>query len=367
MTRAHNFSAGPAVLPLEVLQEITRELPNFNGEGLGLMEMSHRSKTFGNIINSARSRLRTLLNIPQDYEILFLQGGASLQFYMTALNLLAPNESGDYLCTGTWSQKAIKEVNRCATANAIWSPNDGIFNRVPTSDEYDVSAESKYLHYTSNNTIYGTQYLSLPNSEGKPLIADLSSDICSGPIEVQKHGVIYAGAQKNLGPSGVTAVILSPWAVDRSRFVDGVRNGGLPSMLNYALMVDKQSMFNTPNTFGIFALDRMLAWVERNGGVDSIHHKNQEKANLLYQELDSSDFWQPHARRDSRSIMNVTWRIHDPALENIFVQEADEAHLKGVKGHRSVGGIRASIYNACPLHSVQTLVSFMQGFVERYG
>ena len=367
MQRAHNFSAGPAVLPLEVLQEITRDLPNFNGEGLGLMEMSHRSKTFGTIIDSARSRLRTLLDIPPDYEILLLQGGASLQFYMTALNLLAPNESGDYLCTGTWSQKAIKEVNRCATANPIWTPDDGVFNRVPQPNEYQISPDAKYLHYTSNNTIYGTQYLSLPNSDGKPLIADLSSDICSGPIEVQKHGVIYAGAQKNLGPSGVTAVILSPWAVERSRIVDQQRDGGLPSMLNYGLMVDKQSMFNTPNTFGIFALERMLAWIERQGGVDTIHQQNQEKAALLYQELDSSDFWQPHARRDSRSIMNVTWRIHDPKLEAMFVQEAEDVHLKGVKGHRSVGGIRASIYNACPLESVLELVSFMRNFVERYG
>ena len=367
MTRAHNFSAGPAVLPEEILTEIAEALPNFQGCGLGLMELSHRSATFDAVILSAKRRLQQLLSIPKEYEILFLQGGASLQFYMTALNILEPTEGGDYLCTGTWSQKAIKEVNRCATAHSVWSPDNGIFNRVPGNGEFTCNEDSLYLHYTSNNTIYGTQYQDLPDGNGKPLIADLSSDICSAPIDVSKHGVIYAGAQKNLGPSGVTAVILSPWAVERSRRIHTIREGGLPSMLNYGLMVDKGSMFNTPNTFGIFALDRMLAWLERQGGVQPMHQQNQHKAQLIYQTLDSSAFWIPHAQKDSRSIMNITWRLQNPELEQIFVAEAEKINLKGLKGHRSVGGIRASIYNACPVESVQALVEFMNDFVARYG
>jgi phosphoserine aminotransferase len=366
MTRVHNFSAGPAVLPVEILTEISEALPNFNNCGLGLMELSHRSSTFDEVIVSARNRLRYLMNIPQEYEVLFLQGGASLQFYMTALNLLTAKESADYICTGTWSQKAIKEVNRCATANVIWSPPD-VFNQVPKAGTYDTSEDGLFLHYTSNNTIYGTQFQELPDGNGKPLVADLSSDICSAPMDVSKHAIIYAGAQKNLGPSGVTAVILSPWAVERSKSVHNSRKGGLPSMLNYSLMVEKESMFNTPNTFGIFALDRMLAWLERQGGVSSIHIQNKYKAKLIYDTLDSSDFWQPHAHKDSRSIMNITWKLQDSSLETTFVDEAKKAGLEGLKGHRSVGGIRASIYNACPTASVEELVKFMKDFAARNG
>ncbi len=365
-TRAHNFSAGPAVLPLEVIEELQQALPNYNGIGLGLMEMSHRSKDFDDIIHSAISRLRSLLNIPADYEVLLLQGGASLQFYMTALNLLGPEDTGAYINTGTWSTKAIKEAKRCANVDTLWSPNDGVFNRVPSSKEYTVSETAQFLHYTSNNTIYGTQFRTAPDAD-VPLIGDYSSDIASAPLDISKHGVIYAGAQKNLGPSGVTAVILSPWAVERSKQVDTLRSGGLPSMLNYALMVEKNSMFNTPNTFGIFALDRMLAWLERQGGVSAIHTQNTAKANRIYNILDGSDFWQPHAEVASRSIMNVTWKIQNSQLESVFLQESDAAGLKGLKGHRSVGGLRASIYNACSPNSVEVLAEFMQNFEQRHG
>ncbi len=366
MTRAHNFSAGPAVLPLEVIEELQHALPNYNNIGLGLMEMSHRSKDFDDIIESAKSRLRSLLNIPEDYHVLLLQGGASMQFYMTALNLLGPNDTGAYINTGTWSTKAIKEAKRCAQVSTVWSPDNGVFTGVPTNDDYTVPNGATFLHYTSNNTIYGTQFPTAPEAD-VPLVGDFSSDIASQPIDISKHGVVYAGAQKNLGPSGVTAVILSPWAVERSIAVNEQRPGGLPSMLNYKLMVDKNSMFNTPNTFGIFALDRMLAWLERQGGVDAIHAQNTKKANRIYNLLDGSDFWQPHADTNSRSLMNITWRIHNSDLESTFLAEAESQNLKGLKGHRSVGGLRASIYNACSVESVEALASFMQDFEQRHG
>ena len=365
-TRAHNFSAGPAVLPLEVIEELQQALPNYKGIGLGLMEMSHRSKDFDNIIQSAIYRLRSLLNIPEDYEVLLLQGGASLQFYMTALNLLGPEDTGAYINTGTWSTKAIKEAKRCAKVETVWEPENGVFNRVPTNDDYTTSNTAKFLHYTSNNTIYGTQFSTAPMTN-LPLVGDYSSDIASAPIEVSKHGVIYAGAQKNLGPSGVTAVILSPWAVERSHHVNTLRSGGLPSMLNYKLMVEKNSMFNTPNTFGIFALDRMLAWLERQGGVSAIYTQNSAKAKRIYDILDGSDFWVPHANENSRSMMNITWKISNPKLEGIFLKESDAVGLKGLKGHRSVGGLRASIYNACSPNSVEALAEFMQDFERRHG
>ena len=361
--REHNFTAGPAVLPESVVHQLQSALPNYNNSGLGLMEMSHRSKDFDEIILSAENRLRTLLNIPNDYSVLFLQGGASLQFYMSALNLLGPTDIGEYIDTGTWSSKAAKEAKRCSNSKTIWAPTQG-YTRVPKAEEYQPSAEATYLHYTSNNTIYGTQFSTTPS--GNRLLADLSSDICSRPIDISAHELIYAGAQKNLGPSGVTVVILSPWAVERSRMVNDLRPGGLPSMLNYALMVDKASLFNTPNTFGIYALDRMLAWLQDLGGVSTIATLNTQKSQLLYDKLDASEFWQPHAEKESRSQMNVTFKIKRLELEPLFLKEAQAAGLHGLKGHRSVGGLRASIYNACPIESVQALVSFMDDFEAKH-
>ena len=247
-TRTQFFSAGPAVLPLEVIEELQQALPNYNGIGLGLMEMSHRSKDFDDIIHSAIARLRSLVNIPEDYEVLLLQGGASLQFYMTALNLLGPEDTGAYINTGTWSTKAIKEAKRCAKVETVWEPSTGIFNGVPTDDEYTVSDKAQFLHYTSNNTIYGTQFQTAPTAD-VPLVGDYSSDIASAPIDVSKHGVIYAGAQKNLGPVVVYCGDSVHMAVERSAHVEYRSFRGLPSMLNYKLMVEKNSMFNTPNTF----------------------------------------------------------------------------------------------------------------------
>jgi phosphoserine aminotransferase len=367
MARMHNFSAGPAVLPLSVIEQLSGALADFQGCGLGLMEMSHRGKVFDAVIVGAEARFRALLGVPADYSVLFLQGGASLQFYMSALNLVGPDEGGDYLMTGVWATKALKEAGRCSRPRAAWEQGEGIPDRVPAPGDYTIRDEAKYLHYTSNNTIYGTQFPGLPDAGDHQLVGDLSSDIASRPVDVSRHALIYAGAQKNLGPSGVCVVILSPWAVEQSRRVNALRPGGLPSMLNYDLQVQKSSMFNTPNTFGIYALDRVLAWVEEKGGVSAMAARNTAKADLLYAELDRTDFWRPHARLGSRSQMNVTWRTSSPALDAAFVAEAEAAGLAGLKGHRSAGGLRASLYNALELESVEALVAFMRDFEQRRG
>ena len=367
MTRAHNFSAGPAALPLPVLESLQGVLTEFEDTEAGLMEISHRSKQFDNVAKSAESRLRAILNVPKDYSVLFLQGGASLQFYMSALNLLGADDRGDYILTGAWSQKSLKEAKRCSASESIWTTEDGVFNHVPKQDDYSLSDNAAYLHYTTNNTIFGTQFAYTPDAGNTPLVADMSSDICSRPVDVSKHAVIYAGAQKNLGPSGVTVVILSPWAVERSRTVGQSRPGGLPAMLDYGLMVDKESLFNTPNTFGIFALERVLAWIQDNGGVTEMAARNDEKAAPLYGALDGTDFWTPYAVDGSRSLMNVTWRGPNEELEKMFIAQADAAGLKALKGHRSVGGIRASTYNACTMESVEALVSFMKDFEAKNG
>jgi phosphoserine aminotransferase len=331
------------------------------------MELSHRSAAFDGVISSARQRFRRLLSIPDDYEVLFLQGGASLQFHMIPLNLVGPEDSIDMILTGTWTNKALKEAQRNCQAHAIWDGKADQYRRLPSSEELTASPDSTYLHYTSNNTIYGTAFADAPQPGGQRLVADMSSDICSREIDVSQHAVIFAGAQKNLGPSGVTAVVLSPWAVERSRTVGNQRQGGLPSMLDFGLMVDKGSMFNTPNTFGIFALDRVLAWLEGLGGIGAIHERNTRKASKLYGVLDGSDFWQPHAERSARSMMNVTWRCIHHELEPVFVAEAAREGLMGLKGHRSVGGLRASIYNACPEESVRVLTDFMVEFERSHG
>ena len=358
MTRAHNFSAGPAVLPLSVIEELADALPNFKGTGQGLMELSHRSPAFDAVHRSAEQRLRRVMGIPDDYAVLFLQGGASLQFFMTAFNLLQEGESADFVVTGTWSQKALKEAQRVRAGRAAWDGAEVSFDRVPTSVSVDPAAA--YVAYTTNNTIYGTQFSGHPDVGTTPLVADMSSDICSCAVDVSAHGLIYAGAQKNLGPSGVTAVILSPWALDKSP-------GGLTPMLDYRMQVEKRGLFNTPNTFGIYALERVLAWIEGKGGLGPMAARNQAKADALYQAIDGTDFYSGHAEVESRSKMNVTFRTPSADLDAAFVAEADAAGLKGLKGHRSVGGLRASIYNACEPESVDALVSFMADFERRNG
>ena len=356
--RIHNFGAGPAVLPLSVVEECRAALPNLNGSGFGLLEISHRSQVFQDVVDSAMAGLRRVLGVPDDYTVLFLQGGASLQFYMTALNLLEPDEKADYLLTGGWSKKALAEAQRVGDAQAVWSPDESGFKRVPKNGEYQIREDAVFVHYTSNNTLYGTQFHHIPDSGGKPLILDASSDIAGVPIDISAHDLVYAGAQKNLGPSGVTVVILSPWALSKV-------GDEIPTMLDYSVHASKRSLINTPNTFGIFVLDRVFNWLEENGGLPASIARNQAKSDLLYNELDRTDFWAPHADKDSRSVMNVTWRLADESLESVFLAEAEEAGLGGLKGHRSVGGIRASMYNGCPIESVEALVAFMREFESR--
>jgi len=353
--RIHNFGAGPGVLPLQVIEECQNALPNLDGSGLGLIEISHRSDIFQKIIDNAMKKMRRILSIPEEYTILFLQGGASLQFYMSALNLLKPGENVDFLVTGIWAQKAMKEANRIGNASPRWDGSENGFTSIPQNGDYSIRENAVYVHYTSNNTLFGTQYHHIPDSNGKPRVLDASSDITGVPIDVSAHDLIYAGAQKNLGPSGVTVVILSPWATERV-------GDNLPTMLDYSVHAEKKSLFNTPNTFGIFVLDRVFNWIEENGGLEGNIARNIAKSDLLYEELDRSDFWKPHAEKDSRSVMNVTWRLPSKELEEKFLHEAKSIGIDGLKGHRSVGGIRASLYNGCPIESVEALVLFMRDF-----
>jgi phosphoserine aminotransferase len=361
VSRAHNFSAGPAAIPESVIQEIIAVLPEFKGTGMGLMEISHRSKQFDETLSSAEARMRSVMGIPADYKVVFLQGGASLQFYMTALNLLRPGEPADFILTGVWSNKAIKEAKRVGDAQPAWDGKEDGYTRIPADGEMRIRKEAIYVHYTSNNTIYGTQWHRLPDVQGHHLVCDMSSDICSRPIDVSKFDVIYAGAQKNLGPSGITAVILSPWALERCP------GNSLPAMLDYKLQVEERSLYNTTNTFAIFALERTLAWIEAQGGLAGMEARNSRKSAALYEELDRSEFWLPRSQKPDRSWMNVTWRTHTDDLDKAFVAESDKAGLKGLKGHRSAGGLRASLYNACSQADVAELVTFMQDFERRHG
>ena len=359
-SRIHNFNAGPAVLPLSVVEECRAALPNLKGSGFGLLEISHRSQTFQNVLDSAIARIRRVLSVPDDYTILLLQGGASLQFYMSALNLLRPGDAADFLLTGGWAKKAVAEAARIGDAQSIWEPSEEGYRKVPSDGDYSVRDDAVYLHYTSNNTLFGTQFHHLPDSGGKPRVLDASSDIAGVSLDISAHDVVYAGGQKNLGPSGVTLVILSPWALSRAE--GGAQQGGIPTMLNYSVHASKGSLYNTPNTFGIFVLERVFNWLEENGGLEASISRNEAKAALLYGELDRTSFWVPYADKDSRSVMNVTWRLADEALEPVFLAEARDAGLGGLKGHRSVGGIRASMYNGCHIESVEALVDFMKKF-----
>lgn len=363
MSRQHNFSAGPAALPHDVVQALGPNLIEFGEAGAGIMEISHRSKHFDAVIQDTESRLRNLLSIPEDYRVLFLQGGASLQFTMAPMNLTSSDNPMGYILSGHWANRAHAEALKLEhPAPVLWDGSIHDFSELPTDTLQDLrNPAPHWVHYTSNNTIYGTQFKSAPTGSQR-LVADMSSDIASKPIDVQRHAVIYAGAQKNLGPSGVTLVILSPEAVEASR-----AQKSLPSMLNYGLQVDKNSMLNTPNTFGIFALGKVLEWIEAQGGLASIEERNEVKAARLYQELDQSSFWSTAVANKDRSTMNVTWGIHDTSLEPVFVAEAQEAGLLGLKGHRLIGGLRASIYNACSIESVEALIEFMREFERRHG
>lgn len=364
--RIYNFSAGPAVLPEEVLLEAQKELFTLPGVGMSILEISHRSKTFDTILADAKNGIKQLLNIPDNYDILFLQGGASLQFSMVPLNLMPPKNKADYISTGSWSKKAIKEARRVGTVNVAATTEEGegenkFFKRIPKQSELKLDPEASYVHFTSNNTIYGTQWQSEPEVGNVPLVCDASSDILHKPIDVNKYGLIYAGAQKNIGPSGVVLVIIRKDLLERSQDI-------LHTMLNYKIQAENDSMYNTPNTFGIYIIKLVTKYLLNLGGLDKMYEINKKKAKILYDAIDNSNgFYKGHAATDSRSLMNVTFNLTTPDLEKKLIDEATRAGFSGLKGHRSVGGLRASIYNAFPLKGVEDLVNFMSDFQKRNG
>jgi phosphoserine aminotransferase len=358
-TRIFNFAAGPAVLPLPVLEEAQRDLMALPGVGMSVMEISHRSKTFEDILHRAIDDVRALANVPQNYKVLMLQGGASLQFSMVPMNILTSGGTADYIVTGSWSQKALKEAKKVGRTNVVWTEGE-MFTRIPRQEELKFTPGAAYVHMTSNNTIYGTQWKSLPDVGGVPLVSDTSSDMFSRPIDVSRHALLYAGAQKNLGPSGVTLVIIRDDLVARSQ-------DSLPTMLNYKVQVENDSLYNTPPTFGIYVLGLTMKWLRNQGGLAGIARVNERKAAKLYAEIDRTGFYRGTAQKDSRSLMNVTFRLASEELEKMFVKESTAAGLDGLKGHRSVGGMRASIYNAFPEQGVDALVEFMREFERKRG
>ena len=358
--RIHNFSAGPAVLPLPVLEEAQRDLISLPGVGMSVMEISHRSKTFQDLLSRAIEDIRALAGIPAHYKILLLQGGATLQFSMVPMNLLAAGASADYIDTGSWSDKAIREAKKIGTVNIAASTRTDKYTSIPAQHELKLTPGAAYAHITSNNTIEGTQWKILPDVGDVPVVADTSSDVFSGPIDVSRFGLMYSGAQKNLGPSGVTLVIIREDLLARS-------SDTLPVMLNYKVHAESNSLHNTPNTFGIYILGLTARWVRSLGGLRAIAAINQRKAGKIYTEIDRTGFYRGTARKDSRSLMNVTFRLATEELEKMFVKESTTAGLDGLKGHRSVGGIRASIYNAFPEEGVDALVDFMREFERARG
>ena len=351
-TRIYNFSAGPAVLPLEVLEEAREHLLALPGVGMSILEISHRSKAFDEVIQTAEADIRKLAGIPDGYHVLFLQGGASLQFSMVPMNLLPQGGSADYIVTGSWSQKAVKEAKRVGGVKIAATTEAENFARVPKQEELTLDPNAAYVHYTTNNTIFGTEFDYVPNVGNVPLIADASSDIFSGPIDVSKYALIYAGAQKNLAPAGVALVILRDDMLKRTP-------SSLPTMLQYTIHAQNKSLYNTPPVFTIYVMGLVLKWLVKQGGLEAIEKVNARKAGKLYAEIDRTGFYRAHAQPGSRSKMNVTFRLGSEELEKTFAKEAAAAGLDGLKGHRSVGGMRASIYNAFPEAGVDALVQFM--------
>ena len=358
--RIYNFSAGPAVLPLPVLEEAQRELVSLPGVGMSVMEISHRSKTFDEIIGRAERGVRELMGLADNYHVLFLQGGASLQFSMIPMNLLPKDGSADYIVTGSWGKKAVKEAKREGNVNIAATMADGGFTRTPADDEINLDPKAAYVHITTNETIEGVEWKREPEVGDVPLIADASSDIMSHPVRAEKYALIYAGAQKNMGPSGVTLVIIRDDLLQRIP-------DGLHTMLDFRTHTQNKSLYNTPNTWGIYIIDLVCKWLKGKGGLEGMGRENEEKAQLLYDAIDATDFYRGHADPDSRSIMNVTFRLPTEELEKKFASEATAAGLDGLKGHRSVGGIRASIYNAFPREGVEALVQFMREFERTNG
>ncbi len=354
--RIFNFSAGPAVLPEKVLRQAQQDVWNIADSGIGVMEHSHRGKVFDKVATEAVADCRSLANIPDNYHVLFLQGGASSQFFMIPMNLLKEGQTADYLNTGSWSKKAIKEAKLFGNVNVASTSEDANFNYIPTGDKVNLSDDARYVHFTSNNTIAGTEYATEPDvPAGRPLIVDASSDIFSRPIDVQKYGMIYCGAQKNLGPSGVTLVIIHDDLVQQGR-------EDLPTMLQYRTHTKAGSMYNTPPTMGIYMIGQVFKWIQEYGGLEAMAEYNQDKAEVIYDFLDSSEFYRGTAEHDSRSLMNITFRGPNEDLEKEFIAGALAKGLSGLKGHRSVGGMRASIYNAFPKAGCVALVEYMKEF-----
>jgi phosphoserine aminotransferase len=361
--RIHNFAAGPAVLPLPVLEEIQRDLIALPGVGMSILEISHRSSTFEAILERAEADIRKLANIPPNYRVLFLQGGASLQFSMVPMNLLAPGATADYIDSGSWADKAYKEAKKVGAAKIVATTKDDNYSRVPSQQELKLTPGAAYAHMTSNNTIEGTQFKQLPDVGGAPLVSDTSSDMFSRPIDVSRHALIYSGAQKNMGPAGVTVVIIREDLLQRS--VE--KKASLPTMLDYSVHAENRSLYNTPPAFAVYALGLVMKWLFDEGGLTAIEKVNERKAAKLYGEIDRTGFYRGTAHKDSRSLMNVTFRLATEDLEKAFVNEATAAGLDGLKGHRSVGGMRASIYNAFPEEGVEALVQFMREFERKKG
>lgn len=357
MSRVYNFSAGPAVLPEEVLKEAADEMLDYRGTGMSVMEMSHRSKAFETIIQEAEADLRELMDIPDNYKVLFLQGGASQQFAMIPMNLMK-NRVADYIVTGQWAKKAADEAEKYGTVNRIASSADKTFSYIPDCSDLPVSEDADYVYICENNTIYGTKFKELPNTKGKTLVADVSSCFLSEPVDVTKYGVIYGGVQKNIGPAGVVIVII------REDLITEDVLPGTPTMLKYKTHADADSLYNTPPAYGIYICGKVFKWLKKRGGLSAMKEKNEKKAKLLYDFLDESKLFKGTVEKKDRSLMNVPFVTGDKDLDAKFVKEAKEAGLENLKGHRTVGGMRASIYNAMPYEGVEALVAFMKKFEE---
>ena len=358
MARVYNFSAGPAVLPEEVLAEAAQEMLDYRGCGMSVMEMSHRSKAFQTILDEAEEDLRSLIGIPDNYKVLFLQGGASQQFAMIPMNLMK-NRVADYIVTGQWAKKAWQEASKYGKANKIATSEDQTFSYIPDCSDLPVSEDADYVYICENNTIYGTKFKTLPNTKGKPLVADVSSCFLSEPVDITKYALMYGGVQKNIGPAGVVIVIIRE---------DMIREDvlpGTPTMLQYKIHADAGSLYNTPPAYGIYICGKVFKWIQKMGGLKAMKERNEEKAAILYDFLDESRLFKGTVRLEDRSLMNVPFITGNEELDARFVKEAKEAGLENLKGHRSVGGMRASIYNAMPIEGVKKLVEFMKEFEAR--
>ncbi len=357
MARVYNFSAGPAVLPEEVLKEAADEMLDYKGTGMSVMEMSHRSKAYDTIIKEAEADLRELMNIPDNYKVLFLQGGASQQFAMIPMNLMK-NRVADYIVTGQWAKKAYQEAQIFGRANKIASSEDQNFSYIPDCSDLPISEDADYVYICENNTIYGTKFKTLPNTKGKILVSDVSSCFLSEPVDVTKYGVIYGGVQKNVGPAGVVIVII------REDLITEDVLPGTPTMLKYKTHADNDSLYNTPPAYGIYICGKVFKWIKKMGGLQAMKERNEKKAKILYDFLDQSRLFKGTVRREDRSLMNVPFVTGSEELDAKFVKEAKAAGFENLKGHRTVGGMRASIYNAMPIEGVEKLVEFMKKFEE---